>query len=173
MRLCRFSLKWREGAPISEYYARRGGNFKESMSNDPTRIWKQRKESVPALPFIVSINPPWYPSAWGFPRRSRFRQDYCSSTTSIRLNFRMRRHPGTIATISGMATSHVCRRVPPRAAYAAEPVCTQENTNVQDGHRERTASECGNILECDTICHQSQLFTTRDRRIQYRKLRFG
>jgi len=26
------------------------------------RIWKQRKEQVPALPFIVSMSPPGYPS---------------------------------------------------------------------------------------------------------------
>ena len=59
------------------------------------RIWKQRKEQVPALLFIVWISPPGYPSAWLRRRRARFRfaqQDHCSSTTSIGLNFRMRHH---------------------------------------------------------------------------------
>jgi len=62
------------------------------------RIWKQRKEQVPALLFIVSMNPPGYPSAWLRPRRVRFgfaRQDHCSSTTSCGLNSRIRRAPGT------------------------------------------------------------------------------
>ncbi len=61
------------------------------------RIWKQRKEQVPALLFIVSIGPPGYSSAWLRPRRARFRftrQDLCSSTTSIGLNFRMARENG-------------------------------------------------------------------------------
>jgi hypothetical protein len=63
-------------------------------STDPMRIWKQRKEQVPALLFIVSMSPPGYPSAWLRPRRARFRfarQDHCSSATSIRLNFRVPR----------------------------------------------------------------------------------
>jgi predicted ester cyclase len=66
------------------------GIFKASRSTDPMRIWKQRKGQVPALPFIVSMSPPGYPSAWLRPRRARFRfarQDHCSFTTSIRLNF--------------------------------------------------------------------------------------
>ncbi len=71
------------------------GIFKASRSADPMGIWKQHKEQVPALLFIVSMSPPGYPSAWLRPRRARFRfaqQDPCSSTTSIGLNFRMRRH---------------------------------------------------------------------------------
>jgi Helix-turn-helix domain len=47
--------------------------------------------------FKASMSPPGYPSAWLRPRRARFRfarQDHCSSTTSIRLNFRMARHSG-------------------------------------------------------------------------------
>ena len=66
------------------------GIFKASRSTDPMRIWKQRKGQVPALPFIVSMSPPGYPSAWLGPRRARFRfarQDHCSFTTSMRLNF--------------------------------------------------------------------------------------
>src|SRR6266852_9857406 len=69
------------------------GIFKASRSTDPMRIWKPRKEQVPALPFIVSMSPPGYPSAWLRPRRARFRfarQDPCSSTTSIGLNCRGR-----------------------------------------------------------------------------------
>jgi hypothetical protein len=78
------------------------GIFKASRSTDPMRIWKQRKEQIPALPFIVSMSPPGHPSAWLRPRRARFRfarQDHCSFTTSIRLNFRMGRKPlGTAAS---------------------------------------------------------------------------
>jgi hypothetical protein len=50
----------------------RAGIFKASGSTDPMRIWKPRKEQVPALPFIVSMSPPGYPSAWLRPRRARF-----------------------------------------------------------------------------------------------------
>ena len=75
------------------------GIFKASRSTDPMRIWKQRKEQVPALLFIVSMSPPGYPSARLRPRRTRFRfarQDHCSSTTSIRFNFRMPRNPSRV-----------------------------------------------------------------------------
>src|SRR5271156_3398075 len=44
--------------------------------------------------FRAPIRPPSYPSAWLRPRRARFRfarPDHCSSTTSIRLNFRVAR----------------------------------------------------------------------------------
>ncbi len=67
------------------------------------RIWKPRKEQVLALPFIVSMSPPGYPSAWLRPRRARFRfarQDHCSSTTSIRLNFRMPLDSGAISSVN-------------------------------------------------------------------------
>jgi hypothetical protein len=86
----------RGGFSASEYSAFRGGIFQASRSTDPTRIWKQRKEQIPALLFIVSMSPPGYPSAWLRARRARFRfarQDHCSSTTSFGLNFRMRRNP--------------------------------------------------------------------------------
>jgi hypothetical protein len=78
------------------------GIFKESRSTDQMRIWKQCKEQVPVLPFIVSMSPPGYPSTWLRPRGARFRfawQDHCSFTTSIRLNFRMGHKPlGTAAS---------------------------------------------------------------------------
>ena len=54
------------------------------------RFWKQRKKQVPALPFIVSMSPPGYPSAWLRPRSARFRfarQDHCSAAASCGLNF--------------------------------------------------------------------------------------
>ena len=62
-------------------------------------IWKQRKKQVPALPFIVSMRPPGYASAWLRPRRARLRftrQDHSGSAMSFGLNFRMRRNPPTI-----------------------------------------------------------------------------
>jgi hypothetical protein len=46
---------------------------------------------VLVLPFIVSMSPPGYPSAWLRPRRARFRfarQDHCSSTTPCGFHFR-------------------------------------------------------------------------------------
>jgi hypothetical protein len=59
-----------------------------------TTSWQQTLGA--SLVRIVSMSSPGYPSAWLRPRRARFhfaRQNHCSSTTSIRLNFRMRRHP--------------------------------------------------------------------------------
>jgi hypothetical protein len=35
--------------------------------------WKQRKKQVLALPIIVLMSPPGYPSAWLPPGRARFR----------------------------------------------------------------------------------------------------
>ncbi len=43
------------------------GIFKASGFTDPMRIWKQRKEQVPPLLFIVLMSPPGYPSAWCVP----------------------------------------------------------------------------------------------------------
>src|SRR5215469_7641821 len=57
------------------------------------------QERVLTLPFIVSISPPGYPSAWLRPCSARLpfsRQDHCSSTTSIRLNFPFARQPGGV-----------------------------------------------------------------------------
>jgi hypothetical protein len=62
--MCWFSLKWREGSPLASIPPFGAGIFKASRSTDPLRIWKQRKEQVPALPFIFSMSPPGYPSAW-------------------------------------------------------------------------------------------------------------
>jgi hypothetical protein len=76
------------------------------------RIWKPRKEHIPALPFIVSMSPPGYPSAWLRPRRARFRfagQDHCISATSIRLNFRMRvNRPSAATNCSETSSTPVC-----------------------------------------------------------------
>src|SRR5208282_1452027 len=92
---CVGSARYGERAfSVSEYSAFRAGIFKASRTTDPMRIWKPRKEQVPALPFIVSISSPDYSSAWMLPRIARFRfarQDHCNSTTSIRLNFRLAR----------------------------------------------------------------------------------
>ena len=64
--------------PVSEYSALRAGIFKASM------------------------RPPGYPSAWLRPRRACFRftrQNHCSSTTSIRLNFRLARDSPQIGLV--------------------------------------------------------------------------
>ena len=48
------------------------------------------REEPPALPDIVSMSPPGYPSAWLHPCRARFRftrQVHCSSMLSGDLNF--------------------------------------------------------------------------------------
>jgi hypothetical protein len=60
------------------------------------QVSKRHKEQVPALLFIVWISPPGYPSAWLRPGTARFRfarQDNCSSTPSIGLNFRKAPNP--------------------------------------------------------------------------------
>jgi hypothetical protein len=60
-------------SPLTSILPFGAGIAKASRSTDPMRIWKQRKERVPALPFIVSMSSPGYPSAWLRPRRARFR----------------------------------------------------------------------------------------------------
>jgi hypothetical protein len=50
------------------------------------RIWEQRKKLIPALPIIVSMSPPDYPSAWLHPCIARFRftwQSHCSSVSTV------------------------------------------------------------------------------------------
>ena len=57
------------------------------------------QERVLTPPFIVSMSPPEYPSAWLRPRSARFRfarQDHCSSAACCDLTFRISRHPTTI-----------------------------------------------------------------------------
>ena len=47
----------------------------------------EAQERVLAPPFIVSMSPPGYPSAWLRPRSARFRftrQGHCSSVTTCR-----------------------------------------------------------------------------------------
>jgi hypothetical protein len=60
--------------------------------------------------FRAPIRPPSYPSAWLRPRRARFRfarPDHCSSTTSIRLNFRVARDSGG-AVMASLALAEGC-----------------------------------------------------------------
>jgi hypothetical protein len=88
--VCWFSLKWREALSVSEYSALRGGDFQGIKVYRSNEDLEAAQVQVPALPFIVSMSPPGYPSAWLRPRTARFRfarQDHCSFTTSIRLNF--------------------------------------------------------------------------------------
>jgi hypothetical protein len=47
-----------------------GDSATESLILDS--LGKQRKNLVPALPIIVSMSPPGYPSAWLRPSRARF-----------------------------------------------------------------------------------------------------
>jgi hypothetical protein len=52
------------------------------------RFWAAQ-ERVLTPPFIVSMSPPDYPSAWLRPRSARFRfarQDHCSSATTCRFS---------------------------------------------------------------------------------------
>jgi len=57
-------------------------------SFDPMGVWAAQ-ERVLTPPFIVSMSPPGYPSAWLRPRSARFRfarQDHCSSATTCRFS---------------------------------------------------------------------------------------
>jgi hypothetical protein len=61
-----------------------GGDFQGIGSFDPMMGAKQRKNVVPALPIIVSMSPPRYPSAWLHPCRACLRftwRSYCSSAS--------------------------------------------------------------------------------------------
>ena len=47
------------------------------------------ENELPRCPFIVSMSPPGYPSAWLRPRSARFRftrQNHCNSATSCRFS---------------------------------------------------------------------------------------
>jgi hypothetical protein len=49
----------------------------------------QRKKVMPAPPFIVSIDPPGYPSVWLRPRRARFQfhwRSHCVAVVHVLLN---------------------------------------------------------------------------------------
>jgi len=55
-----FRLKWRDALSVSEYSAHRAGILEAPGSTDPKRIWKQCKQQVPALLFIVAMSPLGY-----------------------------------------------------------------------------------------------------------------
>jgi hypothetical protein len=50
-----------------------GGDFQGIGIYRSDEDLEAAEETVPALPFIVSISPPSYPSGWLRPRRARFR----------------------------------------------------------------------------------------------------
>ena len=71
---------------VSEYSALRAGIFKAWGSLDPMEVGRHKNESS-RPPFIVSMSPPGYPSAWLHPCSARFRfarQDHCSSAAICR-----------------------------------------------------------------------------------------
>jgi len=58
-----------------------GGDFQGIGVFRSDEVRKQRKKLIPALPIIVSMRPPGYPSAWLHPCIARFRftwQSHCS-----------------------------------------------------------------------------------------------
>jgi hypothetical protein len=60
--LCCFSPKWREVLSVTEYCAPGAGVFKGVGAFDPMGVgWRK---NVSSRPFIVSMGPPGYPSAW-------------------------------------------------------------------------------------------------------------
>ena len=71
-------------------------------------------EASRRAPFIVSMSPPDYPSAWLRPRSARFRfarQNHCSAAATSVANFRMRR-PSAIrstANVSGIGEVYEAR----------------------------------------------------------------
>jgi hypothetical protein len=66
-----FNGKWIEFPilefSVSEYSALRGGDFQGMGSFDPMEVGRRKNESS-RPPFIVSMSPPGYPSAWLRPR---------------------------------------------------------------------------------------------------------
>jgi hypothetical protein len=132
------------------------GIFKASGSTDPMKIWKQRKEQVPALLFIVSMSPPGYPSAWLRPRRARFRfsqQDHCGSTTSIRLNFRM----GRQNYISGLSSPFILTDPPTDISFLyTRARLTSDNVQIPEdkkgtGYSVSSAHPTSAVVEPETF----------------------
>ena len=83
--------------------------------------------------FKASTRPPGYPSAWLRPRRARFRfarQDHCSSTRSIRLNFRFARNP---TRIDGKCGDHFLQADLNEAARAADATREANGRWLPDG----------------------------------------
>jgi hypothetical protein len=90
-------------------------------------LLKARKQGLCA-PFIVSMSPPNYPSAWLLPSRASFRfarQDHCSSAAIPGfLNFRFARDSGAIPRGLGKAdVAGSLRRVPNASHdFGAHPI---------------------------------------------------
>src|ERR1700691_4133834 len=73
---------------VSEYSALSGGDFQGIGVFRSDGDWAAQ-ERVLTPPFIVSMSPPDYPSAWLRPRSARFRfarQDHCSSAMTCRFS---------------------------------------------------------------------------------------
>ena len=71
--------------PLVVNSALRAGIFKAWGLSIRWRLGAQERVLTP--PFIVSMSPPGYPSAWLRPRSARFRfarQNHCSSATTCR-----------------------------------------------------------------------------------------
>jgi hypothetical protein len=74
--------------PGEATFALSGGDFQGMGSFDPMKVGRRKNESS-RPPFIVSMSPPGYPSAWLRPRSARFRfarQDHSSSATTCRFS---------------------------------------------------------------------------------------
>src|SRR5947209_5857697 len=88
------------------------GLFKAQESFDPMDVGR-RQERVLTPPFIVSMSPPGYPSAWLHPCSARLRfarQDHCSSATTCPfLSIRLARD--SAKTQTGPDPNRACNRL--------------------------------------------------------------
>ena len=87
-------------------------------SFDPMEVgWAQERALTP--PFIVSMSPPGYPSAWLRPRSARFRfarQNHCNSATSCRFSTSVCRD--SAGTQTGQTRIVSCDRLVSTTIYA-------------------------------------------------------
>jgi hypothetical protein len=126
-----------------------GFNYESSVLVQP-EMERGRSPLVSIPPFgagifKASMSPPGYPSARLRPRRARFRfarQDHCSSTTSIGLNFRIaRQRLESLANVNRNACFF---------AYTPIPAIT----SAKDGKSTATVAISGN-RSCEPVGHNA------------------
>ena len=102
------------------------------------------QERVLTPPFIVSMSPPGYPSAWLRPRSARFRfarQDHCSSATTCRFS------------TSGLSVNLHCRSKFPVCAVEKRAVCENLSVSEAETHQHKDEVERGSALPVHRTGH--------------------
>ncbi len=105
-------------------------------SFDPMGVWAAQ-ERVLTPPFIVSMSPPGYPSAWLRPRSARFRfarQNHCSSATTCRFS------------TSGLSVNLHRRSKFPVCAIEKRAACENLSVSEAETHQHKDEVERGNAL---------------------------